>query len=432
MPRSHAQPLRDTGVAQGYGNAARIPAVAPVGRTRRASDFQKRLMSSQIPRRRVLLRDLSSPRDVISHISPNWFASVMGTGIVANAAATLPLIAPQLHVFASTVWVIATVLLLGLIAASAAHWIAHREVALSHHRHPAMVHFYGAPPLAILTIGAGALLFGPDIVGADAALTVALILWSIGTVLGLATAVIVPFLTFTSSSGTDQSPFGGWIMPVVPPLVSAAAGAPLIPYLPEGEARLTMLIACYAMFGLSMIATAVILPLIWGRLARHNIGNSAAVPTLWIVLGPLGQSITAAIVLGAVAPSAVSAELAEALSFFGFIYGVPTLGFALLWTALAIAMTVHTARRGLPFSLTWWSFTFPVGNMVVALSVLAVATGSAVLEVMALVSFVALVGAWVLVALRTFAGSVIRGTLFLAPPAVGDATAVAAPATPAA
>lgn len=417
-----------------------------VADTRCPSAHQKRLMRRQIPRsnhvgssapivrvrRRLLLRELSNPRLVISNISPNWFASVMGTGIVANAAATLPLIAPQLHVFASAVWVFATVLLLGLIAASAAHWIFHREVARSHHRHPVMVHFYGAPPLAILTIGSGALLFGPDIIGSDAALTIAFALWSIGTILGLATAVIVPFLTFTSSSVTDQSPFGGWIMPVVPPLVSAAAGAPLIPFLPEGEARLTMLLACYAMFGLSMIATAVILPLIWGRLARHNIGNSAAVPTLWIVLGPLGQSITAAIVLGAVAPYAVSPELAEALRFFGFIYGVPTLGFALLWTALAITMTVHTARRGLPFSLTWWSFTFPVGNMVVALSVLAVATGSTVLEAMALLSFVALVGAWVLVAVRTFSGSVIHGTLFLAPSDVAETGTATIPAAPAA
>jgi len=383
-------------------------------------------------RRRLLFRELSSPRLVVSNISPNWFASVMGTGIVANAAATLPLLAPQLHMFASAVWVIATVLLVGLVAASAAHWVAHREVALSHHRHPAMVHFYGAPPLAILTIGAGALLFGPDIIGSDAAFAVAITLWSIGTALGLATAVIVPFLTFTSSSVTDQSAFGGWLMPVVPPLVSAAAGAPLIPHLPEGEARLTMLLACYAMFGLSLIASAVMIPLIWGRLARHNIGNSAAVPTLWIVLGPLGQSITAAIVLGAVAPFAVSADLGEALGFIGIIYGIPTLGFALLWTALAITMTVHTARRGLPFSLTWWSFTFPVGNMVVALSMLAVATGSVALEVMALLSFVALVGTWVLVALRTFAGSVIHGTLFLAPPVVAPGGTPPAPAPPAA
>ena len=42
--------------------------------------------------------------------------------------------------------------------------------------------------------------------------------------------------------------------------------------------------------------------------------------------------------------------------------GVPTWGFAMMWLALAAAITVLTARRGLPFALTWWSFTLPVGT----------------------------------------------------------------------
>jgi hypothetical protein len=40
----------------------------------------------------------------------------------------------------------------------------------------------------------------------------------------------------------------------------------------------------------------------------------------------------------------------------------PMWGFAMLWLALAAAVTIRTARQGLPFSLTWWSFTFPVGT----------------------------------------------------------------------
>ncbi len=44
------------------------------------------------------------------------------------------------------------------------------------------------------------------------------------------------------------------------------------------------------------------------------------------------------------------------------VCGVPTWGFAMMWLALAAAITVLTARRGLPFALTWWSFTLPVGT----------------------------------------------------------------------
>ena len=57
------------------------------------------------------------------------------------------------------------------------------------------------------------------------------------------------------------------------------------------------------------------------------------VPTLWIVLGPLGQSVTAA--------------------------GGP-----------------DRDRGGQPFALTWWSFTFPVGTCVTGTIALATRSDS--------------------------------------------------------
>src|SRR5216683_2770972 len=41
-----------------------------------------------LPRGHGLFRDLERPADVFAHLGPNWFASVMGTGIVATAPAT--------------------------------------------------------------------------------------------------------------------------------------------------------------------------------------------------------------------------------------------------------------------------------------------------------------------------------------------------------
>jgi tellurite resistance protein TehA-like permease len=168
------------------------------------------------------------------------------------------------------------------------------------------------------------------------------------------------------------------------------------------------------MFGLSLIASFVVIVQIWSRLARHSVGAAAAVPTLWIVLGPLGQAITAANLLGANAHLAVNAELARALELLGVIFGVPTLGFSLLWAALATAITARTARRRLPFSLTWWSFIFAIGTNVTGMSALALHTGSIAIAVLADAAYVVLVAVWLIVASRTFHGSVIRGSLFLA------------------
>ena len=116
------------------------------------------------------------------------------------------------------------------------------------------------------------------------------------------------------------------------------------------------------------------------------------------------------------AHDALPAPYATALRMLGVLYGVPVWGFAVLWTAIAATITLRTARRHLPFSLTWWSFTFPVGTCVTATTTLAVQTGSVVLRVAAAVWYAALVAAWLTVALRTAHGTV-RGTLLLPPPA---------------
>jgi len=361
------------------------------------------------PRR--FFRDIESPRAIVSNITPNWFASVMGTGIVATGAATLPAQLPGLRVFAEIVWVVAAVLLIVLTVATILHWMWFGTVARGHLANPVIAHFYGAPAMAALTVGAGAMLVGKDLIGEAAAVGIDTALWTVGTVLGLVSAVTIPYLTFTRHEVSDQSAFGGWLMPVVPPMVSAATGALLIPYAPEGQARLTLLLACYAMFGLTAISSFVIITLIWGRLARHKVGAAAAVPTLWIVLGPLGQSVTAAGLLGANAHLAVQNSWAHALEMFGVLYGVPVFGFALMWMGIVIAVTVRTLRQGMPFSLTWWSFTFPVGTCVTGASALATHTGSVAFAAIAIALYVGLLAAWAIVAVRTFRGTVLSGAL---------------------
>jgi C4-dicarboxylate transporter/malic acid transport protein len=364
-------------------------------------------------RRTGLFRDLEHPREqVLANLGPNWFASIMGTGIVANAAVTLPLQIPALHTAALAIWAVAAVMLVALSLAWTGHWIRHTANARRHALNPAMAPFYGAPPMALLTVGAGTLLLGKNLLGESLALHIDVVLWTTGTVTGLASAVAIPYLMFTRHALAPDSPFGGWLMPVVPPMVSSAAGALLVPFAPAGQLRLTLLLGCYAMFGLSLIASVIVTTLIWYRLTMHKEGPAATVPTVWIVLGWLGQSITAVNLLGNEAHLVMPAPYSTALVVFGLVYGVPVFGFALLWTAVSAAVTIRTARRHLPFALTWWSFTFPVGTLVTGTSALAARTGSVALVWMAVGFYAGLVTAWVVVAHRTAHGSA-RGYLFM-------------------
>ncbi len=138
-------------------------------------------------------------------------------------------------------------------------------------------------------------------------------------------------------------------------IARARTGALLIPHLPAGTGRATLLYGCYAMFGLSLVASIMVITMVWSRLTHYGTSGTSRVPTLWIVLGPLGQSITAAGLLGANARLAVDPQLADGMNVFAVLFGVPVWGFAVLWIALAGALTVHTARAGMPFALTWCS-----------------------------------------------------------------------------
>jgi tellurite resistance protein TehA-like permease len=153
--------------------------------------------------------------------------------------------------------------------------------------------------------------------------------------------------------------------------------------------------------------------MVWSRLAHFGTSGTARVPTLWIVLGPLGQSITASGLLGTNAALAVDPHLADGMGVFAILYGVPVWGFAVLWIALATALTV---RRGMPFALTWWSLTFPVGTFVTGTTQLAVHTGLPAFRVAATIAYGGLLSTWCLVAVRTFRGGV-RGNLFAPPSA---------------
>lgn len=359
-----------------------------------------------------LMKDLERPGHVFRDLGPNWFASVMGTGIVANAAATLPFRVAGLHVFAVAVWALAAAWLLALSAGWVVHWTRHTERARHHADDPVMAQFWGAPAMALMTVGTGTLLLGRDWIGTTAAVDADWVLWGLGTALGLVTACWIPYLMMTRHKIAPDGAFGGWLMPIVPPMVAAANGALLVPYAAAGQPRLTLLLGCYAMFGTSLFASVIVITLLWGRLITHKTLPAVMVPTSWIVLGPLGQSVTAAGNLAKVAGLALHEPYAAGANVFALLYGIPTWGFAMAWLVIAAALTLRAARDGLPFALTWWSFTFPVGTCVTGTIGLTARTGADPLRYATAGLFLLLLAAWLIVAARTVHGSA-RGRLFL-------------------
>jgi len=353
-----------------------------------------------------LLAAVDRHHGAFENITPNWFASVMGTGIVANAAASLPLQLTGLRTFAVAIWLLASAMLITLSVAFAVHWIQHRAAAKRYAAHPVMAQFYGAPPMALLTVGAGTLLVGKDVIGFPAAIAIDFVLWTLGTIAGLATSLWVPFRMITRHDKEAVVALPAWLMPIVPPMVSASTGALLLPHVSSGQVRLSLMLACYAMFGMSLFIGMITMTLIYGRLVHGGLPPVQAAPTVWITLGMIGQSITAVNLLGNAADSAIGQPYAAGLKVFGLVFGISMGGFGVLMFTLAVALTVHAARKKLTFSLTWWSFTFPIGTCVTGATGLGTTAGSTVIHGLAVALYVVLVAAWGTVGVRTLRGCI--------------------------
>ncbi|MFJ1653019.1 TDT family transporter [Streptomyces sp. NPDC088337] len=350
----------------------------------------------------------------VRHLGPNWYASVMGTAAVGTAGAALPPHIPGLRTVCAAVWALSLVWLMVLLTARTLHWIHHRDQARAHLLDAAAAPFYGCLSMALLAVGGGALSVGRDWIGVPAAVALDTVLFTAGTAVGLAAAVAVPYLMVVHHRIEPHQATPVWLLPLVAPMVSAALGPALVPHLPAGQARATLLLACVAMFGLSLLATLIVLPMIFGRLVTAGPLPLALTPTLFLVLGPLGQSTTAVGAFADMAPGVVPAPYAGGFGVLAVLYGVPVMGFALMWFALAAAQVVRAARQGMGFAMTWWSFTFPVGTCVTGAAALARHTHLAAYSALAVALYAVLVTAWAAAGVHTARG-LVSGALLAAP-----------------
>ncbi|MFG2478294.1 TDT family transporter [Streptomyces fagopyri] len=347
----------------------------------------------------------------VRHLGPNWYSSVMGTAILATAGAGLPGAFPGLRTFCLVVWALSAVLLMTLLGARALHWTHHRDQARAHLLDPAMAPFYGCLAMALLAVGGATLVVGRDWIGTPAAVAVDAVLFSVGTLAALAAALAVPYLMIVHHRIRPDQATPVWLLPLVAPMVSAALGPLLVPHLPPGQAREALLLGCFALFGLSLLATFLMLPVIFARLLTGGPLPLALTPTLFLVLGPLGQSTTAVGKFADFAPGVVPAPYDQGFALLAVLYGVPVMGFALLWLALAAAMVARARRRGMGFSMTWWAFTFPVGTCVTGAESLARHTGLLALDRLAVALYALLLAAWAVAAVHTLRGVLSRALL---------------------
>ncbi|WP_454851339.1 TDT family transporter [Rhizobium binxianense] len=358
---------------------------------------------------------LNASRRMLLHFTPNWFATTMGTGILAVCLGQFPH-ARLLFQAGETLWFVNIALFAMLACLYLGKWVRHPRAALLAFDHPVVSMFLGCIPMGLATIVNGFLIFGVPAFG-EGAITVAEALWWIDAALAVLAGLAIPFAMFTRQDHAIEQMSAVWLLPVVASEVAAASGGLLLPHL-AGGAQLQVLVVSYVLWSCSVPLALGILVILFLRMALHKLPPAGMAATSFLALGPIGTGALGLLLFaangGAVLTESGLGAVAQAISGAALFGAVLLWGYGLWWLGMAVAITLRYVRSGLPFNLGWWGYTFPLGVFAVATLRLSAAFPLPALAGFAdmLVALLAVI--WVVVAIRTLLGAT-DGSLFADP-----------------
>jgi len=335
--------------------------------------------------------------DITRSFAPGWFAAVMGSGVLALTTHSLsgrwPFLSPVaygLHVF--NVFLFAVLAVPWLL-----RWLRFREAAMNTLRHPVQASFYPTFAIAMLVIAAQFLA-----IGANA--TLALAFWWGGAVLVFVFSFAVLFHMFRGEHVGLEHVTPAKFIPAVGLVVIPVAGGPLLE-LQEGAVReLALLLNLLGLgAGIMMYLGLLGLTLQSKLLAKPAVGMLT--PTAWIHLAPLGVIPVSLL--------NVLDQLPFEVPHAPFLFlSLMLWGFGVWWLVMASLLTLAARRAGqMPFALSWWGFTFPLGAFVAASLRLSPLTGIVAVDTVGVFCWLLLAAIWSVTLTHTLRG-VVSGAIF--------------------
>ncbi|CAE6448168.1 unnamed protein product [Rhizoctonia solani] len=372
-------------------------------------------------------------KDRIIHFSPSWFSVTMGTGVNVILLLTLPW--PSILQFVRPIaafFLILDIVLFALFSGTIiTRYTLHPEIVgltLGHATHSL---FLGTIPMGLITIlGAIALVCTHAY---DLSLNWALAAsygWWFALVMSGVVGLLVPWMQFTSHSNRPETVTAALLLPVVPTITIAATGATLGNLLVGKYPGYVfhMWIASYIACGIGTSLALMILALYLQRLAFHHLPATDMIVTVFLPLGPTGQSGVALCNLGRLAvslqPYFHSRPGLEALALavhgvyaLGIVGALCLMGLGLWYWAVAVLAFGSRMRGGEvkpEFNMGWWGFTFPLASLTLCVLALGAELHLTFLKVLGTIMVGIVIALWVLVACKTIQG-VVSGNAFQAP-----------------
>lgn len=351
----------------------------------------------------------------IKYLAPAWFAVIMGTGGLANILYLWQNTFPLGNLLGIVLAIIADTLYFVVLIPWVIRWIKYYEYARRDLQHPLAGNFYVTMPVATTILGTNIFLIWSKYLGESLTYTLIFTLWIIAI-------VGVTFFTFYTTfriMRVEETPKPeminfSWIMAPIANMAVSLIGNPLLELTTKLHPTwgLSVLITNTALFGIGFFLFIFISAIIFVRLANHPLPPAETIPSFGIFVSAVGLAVSAIIDASKHAHNMgllASTDLANLIAVVIWGFGIWIIG-------IIIIICIYQFRNGgIPFSMGWWAFIFPLAAYTLSSQKVATAFVTPLTSGYSAFLTILLVLLWVYTFTNTLRGA-ISGKLFTGMP----------------
>lgn len=305
-------------------------------------------------------------RHFIKYLVPGWFAVIMGTGGLGNILYLWQNTFSAGKYFGIALASLALILYFIVLIPWILRWFLYYDYVLRDLHHPVAVNFFVTMPVATTIIGTNIYFIWSQYLNPLLVFHLSLLTWLIA-IAG------VSFFTFYTTfrmmrveiSPNPETMNFSWIMAPIANMAVLLIGNPVlsmaIDYQPEWT--VSILVINIALFGIGFFLFIFISSIIFVRLAQFPLPPAEMTPSFGIFLSAVGLAVSA------VVDTAKNSQAMGVLSTVDLSYlgGAVIWGFGIWIVGIIFIISIHHLRRsGMPFSLGWWAFIFPLAAYTMA------------------------------------------------------------------
>ncbi|KAJ2559141.1 Plasma membrane sulfite pump involved in sulfite metabolism [Coemansia sp. RSA 1933] len=351
------------------------------------------------------MRKLESSSDIVRGFSPAWFTVTMGTGSTGILLYNFPYHWAPLEYIGMGIALFNLLLFILFIILFIWRLVRYRDF-YSMLLHPQMSMALGASPMALCTIIIS-ITFMIDRYGPQWVPTLVLVLWCVAVALSVLSYLVIPFAVISHQKHTLEKVNATLLLPVVTTVVAASTGA-IICSVHDGSTAIVIMFISYILWAMGVGISMMIIVVYLIRLTFFKLPPKEAIFSVFLPLGPLGQSSYGIQLLGTQAlrlmPDALPHinYLGDVLYSTGFFLGLLIWSLAIWWFFHASYSMIYTRVHGkVPFNLGWWALIFPVGTFASSSSALWSTSEYTIFRVLSAILNTLVIVLWILVMTNT-------------------------------